>query len=224
MARFFGNGCLIEIADNQTLNAEQVEKLKNLILEVGPMVDLAIGASSAPRHADRQGEREEFVDLRRRWFGTQRGRVRHTFRDILLFLENETHTLKIGIRAAKDMHGAHAYTPESQVGTRREIYLCEKFFQDTNIGQMSTIVHELTHLIRETIDFDPSFAADTDFFGLEEMLALNPEAVAENKRNYFLNDLPFKDRARSAYNFEYFMAELIKEGFEGRLPDAATRS
>jgi hypothetical protein len=222
MTRFYKKGCTLLIVDNSSLTKEQVEQLKMVILEVTEVLVIAIGASSAPRHGN--PDRDEFVAIRRKWFGKKRGRVRHTFKDIEDFLKNGGNSLTISTKGSRCEPGAHAYTPESQEGGRREIFLCDKFFEDDAAGQISTLIHELTHLIRNTEDFDVSVSDELDFKTTLDVISVRPESIRASNKAFFQNDLEVEERARSAYNFEYFITDLINECYEGGLPDPVKRS
>jgi hypothetical protein len=213
MARFNNNGCTLQIVDNSSLGAKGVGLLEDLILELPELIETAIGASSAPRHTKYREDRDEFVHIRRKWFGKKRGRVRHTFQDIHSFLEHAGNTLVVSTHGSQCEVGAHAYTPEGQTGTRREIYLCDKFFRDDATGQLSTIVHELTHLIRNTEDFEVNSKSDLDFMSTADLVSMDANVLAQKKKAFFLNELGVNERAHSAYNFEYFVADLIKEAY-----------
>jgi hypothetical protein len=150
--------------------------------------------------------------LRRKWFGKQRGTVRHTFRDILRHINNND-VLVYG--QGSSCHGtAHAYTPDGQ---KANIYLWPLFYSDDFFGQMSTIIHELTHLVRDTSDFELPDSEKEFSTGLTlESLPDDATFLKDKFRNY-LTELPGKDSVMSAYSYEYFIRELLEEVWDPHL-------
>lgn len=214
MGQYYERGCNLQIIDNSALKAKGIKLLEEMLLEVPEILDTAIGASSAPRHIERADDRRELKHIRRRWFGKKRGRVRHTFEAIELFLRNGANTLVVSTRGSLCVPGAHAYTPEGQTGNRLEICLCEKFFLNDATGQLSTIVHELTHLICDTQDHEVSSASDIDFISTADLVSQDTDDLARQKKAFFRDELGPGQRTNSAYNFEYFVADLIDETYD----------
>lgn len=197
-------------------SAGQSRKRKlNGLLEIIPEVlEEAIDACSAPRH--NREEREEYGKiLRRKWFGRKRGTVRHTFRDILAHINSRG--VFVNTKGSQCVPGASAYTPDDQM---LNIYLCEKFYTESVIQQVATIVHELTHLVRKTIDFEPPVNDDMifNFTSTVDLISSSIDSEAVRKDYYQNTFSQNKNSARSAYSFQYFIEELVGERFGSDLP------
>lgn len=181
--------------------------LDKLLKQIPDVLEEAIDACTAPRHG--KDARDEYGKmLRRKWFGGKRGKVRHTFRDILRRIN--THDVLIHTNG-KYHEGAHAYTPDDQ---DIHIYLCTAFFSDTVEGQVATIIHELTHLVRKTEDYSPpSLSAEEDFRFVTTADLVNQkreDVIAEKQKRFEAFSTDPKS-AKSAYNFEYFIQDLLEE-------------
>jgi hypothetical protein len=196
----------LKIADIST-DAGRGKLLKKLLAQIPDVLTEAIDACSAPRH--KKDAREEYGKmLRRKWFGSKRGTVRHTFRDILQHIKS--HEVLIHTNG-KYSEGAHAYTPDDQ---DINIYLCTAFFSDTVEGQVATIIHELTHLVRKTEDYEPpSLSAEDDFrlVTTKDITSVTREEVITEKKARFEGFSKDINAASSAYNFEYFIQDLLDE-------------
>ena len=193
-------------------------QLTELLEEVPDVLEEAILAASAPRHANAKEVRNSYGrDLRRKWFGKKRGTVRHTFQDILTHITN--HDVNINIHGSRCTGTAHAYTPDDQ---KQNIYLCPLFFTDTFFGQLSTIIHELTHLVRGTHDFELPDDEKEFSHGLtvESLAKLNSSEDREELKQKFrsyLRELPGENSVKSAYSYEYFIQDLLEEAWSSDL-------
>lgn len=144
--------------------------------------------------------------------------MRHTFRDIKRFLDDSSKTLDIVVGGDRCIPGAWAYTPDNQVlGGMPKIHICPiKFFSGDAATQLATIVHELTHLIRDTADY----TGEIDFEDLGVIGEFNAEDEKQKNKNYFQqgvrdgkSHISPHDAARSAYNYQHFTEDLIAEQY-----------
>ncbi len=220
MTRFNDDGATLIISHNG-LSEKSVAQLESLLLEVPDVVELAVEACAAPRHATTPAarqNRDEDKMLRRKWFGQERGTVRHTFRDIKRFLDDNAKTLTIVVGGDKCIPGAWAYTPDNQVlGGMPRVHICPiKFFAGDATTQLATIVHELTHLVRDTADF----TREIDFEDLGVVEAFDTEIEKQKNKNYFQqgvgdekSHISSHNAAKSAYNYQHFTEDLIAEQY-----------
>ena len=227
MPRFNEDGADIVIMGHKT--TEVKEALEELLLEVPEVVEMGRLASLAPRHvASKPDARRDLAEdkmFRRKWFGRQRGRVRGTFRAIGTFLADGSKALRVVIGGSHCVGGAWAYTPDDQdLGGQPAIHLCPLFFKATAAKQLATVVHELTHLVKNTADVtrEPDLE---DVFAIEPLSAQQEQAKFTAYLQQNLNDdrphIAPKAATRSAYNYENFVLDLIDAQYdEGALPPA----
>jgi len=194
-------------ATGQSSSSDRKKLLQKMLNEIPGLLEEAVDACTAPRH-QREARDEYGKMLRRKWFGRKRGRIRHTFKDILRHIEARD----VFVDTDGQHHeGAHAYTPDDQ---KLKIYLCPLFYRDSVDGQLATIVHELTHLVRKTIDFEeesPSLEDVLRFETIQDKINITPENIKEQKKAFFIKFANDERSATSAYNFEYFILDLISE-------------
>lgn len=225
--RFGENKAKIQIEGKDLL--DDPEKLVALLQDLPDLLDLAITFCKAPRHFkdDKQGLETRLEDrlLRRKWFGKKRGRIRHTFRDIERFIDNPLHTLVIKIGGTHCTNTSWAYTEDDQnLESQPRINLCPMFFDATWQQQLATLVHELTHLVRNTADFERPpddeelFSNPFERVDIEVVRAKN-KSYYEQKRDSIPHISP-KKAAISAYNFQHFCEDLLDIEYGKDLHDA----
>ncbi|WP_408464284.1 hypothetical protein [Paraburkholderia fungorum] len=128
------------------------------------------------------------------------------------FLADKSKTLRVEAHGDQCTNLAHAYTPDDQrLRKRGSISLCPCFYKTTNVQQISTIIHELTHLIRKTEDYERDNHDVSIFVSTFDLInADNEAALRKEQKAFYKNDLEWSKRSTSAYNFEYFIVDLIK--------------
>jgi len=85
---------------------------------------------------------------------------------------------------------------------------------------MSTIIHELTHLVRGTIDFELPDSEKEFSGGLTRETLQNDTSDLKDKFRSYLREMPGKDSVISAYSYEYFIRELLEEVWDPHLISA----